>query len=58
MIVNRLIEERNNTSNHEWATLVLGRQATEQGMKYERDQAYEGKERSGGQCYVVAHPIE
>ena len=58
MIVNRLIEERNNTSNHEWATLVLRRQATEQGMKYKRDKAYDGKERSVGQRYVVAHPIK
>ena len=31
---------------------------TEQGMKYECDQAYDGKERSVGQRYVVAHPIE
>lgn len=34
------------------------RAGTEQGMKYERDQAYDGKERSVGQRYVVAHPIE
>ena len=58
MIVNRLIEERNNTWTHEWAPLVLRRRGTEQGMKYERDQAYDGKERSVGQRYVVAHPIK
>ena len=29
---------------------------TEQGMKYKRDKAYDGKERSVGQRYVVAHP--
>jgi len=31
---------------------------TEQGVKYKRDQAYDGKERPGGQRYVVAHPIK
>jgi len=57
MIVNRLIDERNNTWTHEWALLGLRRRGPSRGWNMSATKRMMGK-RSVGQRYVVVHLIK